>query len=46
MPPPPFAPFWLNTLFFAVWFGPLCRFAVWFIHGVNPLLTQAGQQAA
>ncbi len=72
MPPPPFAPFWLNTLFFAVWFGPLwgivmwfsrwknqdcqriaygvhrpfCRFAVWFIYGLNPLLAQAGQQTA
>lgn len=30
MPPPPFAPFWLNTLFFAVWFGPLWGIVMWF----------------
>lgn len=30
MPPPPFAPFWLNTLFFAAWFGPLWGLMMWF----------------
>lgn len=30
MPPPPFAPFWLNTLFFTVWFGPLWGLLMWF----------------
>ena len=30
MPPPPFAPFWLNMLFFAVWFGPLWGVFMWF----------------
>lgn len=31
MPPPPFAPFWLNTLFFGVWFGPLWGVLMWFM---------------
>lgn len=30
MPPPPFAPFWLNTLFFGVWFGPVWGMLMWF----------------
>ncbi len=33
MPPPPFAPFWLNTLFFAAWFGPLWGLMMWFSTG-------------
>lgn len=35
MPPPPFAPFWLNTLFFAVWFGPLWGIVMWFSRWKN-----------
>jgi hypothetical protein len=30
MPPPPFAPFWRNMLFFAAWFGPLWGVFMWF----------------
>lgn len=30
MPPPPFAPFWRNMLFFAAWFGCLWGVFMWF----------------
>ncbi|MEL0554978.1 MULTISPECIES: DUF6404 family protein [Enterobacteriaceae] len=30
MPPPPFAPFWLNMVFFAGWFGPVWGLLMWF----------------
>lgn len=31
MPPPPFAPFWMNTLFSGVWFGSVWGILMWFI---------------
>ena len=30
MPPPPFAPFWLNTMFFAAWYSPIWGIFMWF----------------